>query len=171
MGDPADQTQNERITKLKEIESVIANNETLMSGLEPNAPERSKLDLENRAAIKEAERLKLEIKQSVGLSEPITEAERQQAELAKAIVEEPAPTVKESLTVQPTEAAPAPVEQVVTPPVEVAPTTQALPSIPQTMDALRTGTIEGLYTMLFDKLNAGDTTELGKPSSYLLEQK
>jgi hypothetical protein len=86
MGDPADQTQNERITKLKEIESVIANNETLMSGLEPNAPERSKLDLENRAAIKEAERLKSEIKQSVGLSEPITEANRQQAELAKAIV-------------------------------------------------------------------------------------
>jgi hypothetical protein len=123
MGDPADQTQNERITKLKEIESVIANNETLMSGLEPNAPERTKLDLENRAAIKEAEKLKLEIKQSVGLSEPITEAERQQAELAKAIVEEPTPTVKESLTVQPAQAAPvaAPVEQVVTPPVEVAP--------------------------------------------------
>jgi hypothetical protein len=131
MGDPADQTQNERITKLKEIESVIANNETLMSGLEPNAPERTKLDLENRAAIKEAERLKLEIKQSVGLSEPITEAERQQAELAKAIVEEPAPT--EPLPVPPAQAAPvaeavtpvaAPVEQVVTPPVEVAPLPQ-----------------------------------------------
>jgi len=123
MGDPADQTQNERITKLKEIESVIANNETLMSGLEPNAPERSKLDLENRAAIKEAERLKSEIKQSVGLSEPITEAERQQAELAKAIVEEPAPM--EPLPVPPAQAAPvaAPVEQVVTPPVEAAPTT------------------------------------------------
>jgi hypothetical protein len=109
MGDPADQTQNERITKLKEIESVIANNETLMSGLEPNAPERTKLDLENRVAIKEAERLKSEIKQSVGLSEPITTIEEQQAELAKAI------TTPEAAP------APAPVEQVVTPPVEVAP--------------------------------------------------
>jgi hypothetical protein len=122
MGDPADQTQNERITKLKEIESVIANNETLMSGLEPNAPERTKLDLENRAAIKEAERLKLEIKQSVGLSEPITTIEEQQAALAGEITAPAEPTVKESLPVQPTptESA-APVEQVVTPPIEVAP--------------------------------------------------
>jgi len=110
MGDPADQTQNERITKLKEIESVIANNETLMSGLEPNAPERTKLDLENRVAIKEAERLKAEITQGAGLSEPITTIEEQQAALAK--------------TITTPEAAPAPVEQVVTPPVEVAPLPQ-----------------------------------------------
>ena len=56
-----------------------------------------------------------------GLSLPITTAERQQVELAKAIVEEPAPT--EPLPVPPAQAAPvaAPVEQVVTPPVEVAP--------------------------------------------------
>jgi hypothetical protein len=90
MGDPADQTQNERITKLKEIESVIANNETLMSGLEPNAPERSKLDLENRVAKKEAEKLKAEITQGAGLSETITTIEEQQAALAGEITK-PAP--------------------------------------------------------------------------------
>lgn len=93
MGDPADQTQNERVTKLKEIESVIANNETLMTGLEPNAPERSKLDLENRVAKKEAEKLKAEITQGAGLSVTITEAERQQIELARAITApKPLPT-------------------------------------------------------------------------------
>jgi hypothetical protein len=118
MGDPADQTQNERVTKLKEIESVIANNETLMTGLEPNAPERSKLDLENRVAKKEAEKLKAEITQGAGLSETITEAERQQIELAKAITAPAAPTVKESLTVPP-----APKENVVTP-TKIAPLPQ-----------------------------------------------
>ena len=115
MGDPADQTQNERVTKLKEIESVIANNETLMTGLEPNAPERSKLDLENRVAKKEAEKLKAEITQGAGLSETITEAERQQIELAKAI----------TAPVATAEAAPevaAPVTEAITPPAEVAPT-------------------------------------------------
>ena len=76
MGEPADQAQNERITKLKEIEAVIANNETLMTGLEPNAPERTQLDLENKEARKEADKLKAEISNSVGLSLPITTAEQ-----------------------------------------------------------------------------------------------
>jgi hypothetical protein len=132
MGDPADQTQNERITKLKEIESVIANNETLMSGLEPNAPERTKLDLENRVAKKEAEKLKVEITQGAGLSEPITTIEEQQAALAGEIAAPAEPAAEPSRTgiTQPaiaaeeqvvTEREAAPVEQVVTPPVEVAP--------------------------------------------------
>jgi hypothetical protein len=90
--------------------------------LEPTDPKAQQL----RMRISEEQKKATGLKQSIGeeLSEPITEAERQQAELTKAIVEEPAPTVKESLTVQPTEAAPvaAPVEQVVTPPVEVATT-------------------------------------------------
>jgi len=99
MGEPADQAQNERITKLKEIEAVIANNETLMTGLEPNAPERTQLDLENKEARKEADKLKAEISKSVGLSLPITTAEQQQIELAKQIAapaEAPAITPAES---------------------------------------------------------------------------
>ena len=128
MGEPADQAQNERITKLKEIESVIANNETLMTGLEPNAPERTQLDLENKEARKEADKLKAEISKSVGLSLPITTAEQQQIELAKQIAapsEEVAPVAElvtpaveaPAVEVAPVEAVP--VEQ--TPPVTEAP--------------------------------------------------
>ena len=130
MGDPADQTQNERVTKLKEIESVIANNETLMTGLEPNAPERSKLDLENRVAKKEAEKLKAEITQGAGLSETITEAERQQIELAKAIITPAAPA----------EAAPevaAPVTEAITPLAEVAPSAPVAEVAPPTEPTIK----------------------------------
>jgi hypothetical protein len=105
--------------------NLIAKKE-VYTALEPNDPAAQSLGLEIREMEREVVALDNELKKRIGepLSEPIIEAERQQAELAKAIVEEPAPTVKESLTVQPTEAAPvaAPVEQVVTPPVEVAPT-------------------------------------------------
>jgi len=103
MGEPADQAQNERITKLKEIEAVIANNETLMTGLEPNAPERTQLDLENKEARKEADKLKAEISKSVGLSLPITTAEQQQIELAKQIA---APAEKKAKPVTPTPTTP-----------------------------------------------------------------
>jgi hypothetical protein len=151
----------------QKLEQEIADTKQVLQAIESTDPIAQKLRLE----LKEKETILAaaqgQVDSIVESADPVAEAERQQAELAKAIVEEPAPT--ETLTVPPAEAAPAPVEQVVTPPVEVAPTTQALPSIPQTMDALRTGTIEGLYTMLFDKLNAGDTTELGKPSKVLID--
>jgi hypothetical protein len=170
---PANDTnKNLILDRVQQARQGIVNLQESLDVLEPTDPKAQGLRLDISAKQKELASLEA----MAGLSEPITEVNRQQAELAKAIVEEPAPT--EPLPVPPAQAAPvaeavtpvaAPVEQVVTPPVEVAPTTQALPSIPQAMDALRTGAIEGLYTMLFDKLNAGDTTELGKPSKVLID--
>jgi hypothetical protein len=111
---------NQQIKALSEVQEI---RKQTLAAIEPTSREAQTLKLD----IAEGESMLGELNQNLtkltGLSEPITEAERQQAELAKAIVEEPAPTVKESLTVQPTQVAPAPApaEQVVTPPVEVAP--------------------------------------------------
>jgi hypothetical protein len=106
---------NQQIKALSEVQEI---RKQTLAAIEPTSREAQTLKLD----IAEGESMLGELNQNLtkltGLSEPITEAERQQAELAKAIVEEPAPTVKESLTVQPAQAAPAPVEQVVTPPVE-----------------------------------------------------
>jgi hypothetical protein len=110
---PAAQALSTEITRL---ERGIDNKRMDLDALESTSPEANKARLDIAADQKKLAVLKTEAPK-FGLSEPITEAERQQAELAKAIVEEPTPTVKESLTVQPTQAAP--VEQVVTPPVEI----------------------------------------------------
>jgi hypothetical protein len=111
------------VKELARRENAVANLQEAYDALEPTSQEAQKLKLELSEAQRNLSAFK-EVANKAGLSEPITEAERQQAELAKAIVEEPTPTVKESLPVQPAQAAPAPapVEQVVTPPVEVAPT-------------------------------------------------
>jgi hypothetical protein len=121
---PAAQALSTEITRL---ERGIDNKRQDLDALESTSPEASSLRLDIAADQKKLAVLKTEAPK-FGLSEPITEAERQQAELAKAIVEEPAPT--EPLPVPP---APAPVEQVVTPPVEVAPTiAEAAPIAPIT---------------------------------------
>jgi hypothetical protein len=107
---PAAQALSTEITRL---ERGIDNKRQDLDALESTSPEASSLRLDIAADQKKLAVLKTEAPK-FGLSEPITEAERQQAELAKAIVEEPAPT-------EPLPVPPAPVEQVVTPPVEVAP--------------------------------------------------
>jgi len=92
--------------------NLIAKKE-VYTALEPNDPAAQSLGLEIREMEREVVALDNELKKRVGepVSEPITEAERQQAELAKAIVEEPAPT-------EPLPVPPAPVKKAAsTPPV------------------------------------------------------
>jgi hypothetical protein len=78
--------------------NLIAKKE-VYTALEPNDPAAQSLGLEIREMEREVVALDNELKKRVGepLSEPITEAERQQAELAKAIVEEPATAEGEAL--------------------------------------------------------------------------
>jgi hypothetical protein len=118
---PAAQALSTEITRL---ERGIDNKRQDLDALESTSPEANSLRLDIAADQKKLVALKTEAPK-FGLSEPITEAEKQQIELAKAITTPEAapaaPTVKESLPVQPA-TAPAPVEQVVTPPVEVTPT-------------------------------------------------
>ena len=109
------------------LERGIDNKRKDLDVLESTSPEAAKLRLDIAADQKILAQSK-EQANKLGLSETITEAEKQQIELAKAIITPEAapaaPTVKESLTVQPTPSTPvaevpaaAPVEQVVTPPV------------------------------------------------------
>lgn len=121
MGQPADQDKNELISRVNEIEKVVANNETLINSLEPNDETRKQLELENKIAKQEAGRLKGELEKSVGLA-PIPTAEQQQVELAKQIAApvEPAPA----------EVPAAPVSETITPAVEAAPVTPAPAEVP-----------------------------------------
>ena len=116
-----DSTTKKVINNLNQSENAIDSLRQELDTLEPADPKAQQL----RMRISEEQKKAVGLKQSLGeefLSEPITETEKQQIELAKVITAPEAapaePTIKESLTVQP---APAPVEQVVTPPVEVAP--------------------------------------------------
>lgn len=117
MGQPADQDKNELISRVNEIEKVVANNETLINALEPNDETRTQLELENKIAKQEAGRLRGELEKSVGLA-PIPTAEQQQVELAKQIAApvEPAPTEAPAVTPVPVAETPA-----VAPAPEVAP--------------------------------------------------
>jgi hypothetical protein len=112
---PAAQALSTEITRL---ERGIDNKRQDLDALESTSPEASSLRLDIAADQKKLATLKTEAAK-FGLSETITTIEEQQAALAKTITAPAEPTVKQSLTVQPTQAAP--VEQVVTPPVEVAP--------------------------------------------------
>ncbi len=122
-----DPTSQAMVKELARRENAVKNLQEAYDVLEPTSQEAQRLKLELSDAQRKLSAYK-EIANKAGLSLPITTAERQQVELAKAIVEEPAPT--EPLPVPPAQAAPvaeaapvvAPVEQVVTPPVEVAPT-------------------------------------------------
>jgi hypothetical protein len=108
---PANDTnKNLILDRVQQARQGIVNLQESLDVLEPTDPKAQGLRLDISAKQKELASLEA----MAGLSEPITEAERQQAELAKAIVEEPAPT-------EPLLVPSAPVEQVVTPPVEVAP--------------------------------------------------
>lgn len=112
---PAAQALSTEITRL---ERGIDNKRQDLDALESTSPEANSLRLDIAADQKKLVALKTEAPK-FGLSEPITTIEEQQAALAGEITAPAAPTVKESLQVQPTPAAP--IEQVVTPPVEVAP--------------------------------------------------
>ena len=108
------------------LERGIDNKRKDLDVLESTSPEASKLRLDIAADQKILAQSK-EQANKLGLSETITEAEKQQIELAKQIaapeVAAPAPTEVTPTEVAVAEAAtPVPVEQVVTPPVEVAPT-------------------------------------------------
>jgi hypothetical protein len=111
------------------LERGIDNKRKDLDVLESTSPEASKLRLDIAADQKILAQSK-EQANKLGLSETITEAEKQQIELAKQIaapeVVAPAPTEVTPTEVAVAQAAtPAPVEQVVTPPVEVAPTIAA----------------------------------------------
>jgi hypothetical protein len=116
-----DSTTKKVINDLNQSENAIDSLRQELDTLEPTDPKAQQL----RMRISEEQKKATGLKQSIGeeLSEPITAIEEQQAALAGAITAPAEPTVKETLQVQPTQAAPvvAPVEQVVTPPVEVAP--------------------------------------------------
>jgi hypothetical protein len=114
-----DSTTKKVINDLNQSENAIDSLRQELDTLEPTDPKAQQL----RMRISEEQKKATGLKQSLGeeLSEPITAIEEQQAALAGAITAPAEPTVKETLQVQPTQAAPAPVEQVVTPPVEVAP--------------------------------------------------
>jgi hypothetical protein len=116
-----DSTTKKVINDLNQSENAIDSLRQELDTLEPTDPKAQQL----RMRISEEQKKAAGLKQSLGeeLSEPITTIEEQQAALAGEIAAPAEPTVKQSLTVQPTQAAPvvAPVEQVVTPPVEVAP--------------------------------------------------
>jgi hypothetical protein len=117
MGQPGDDKNAELRTTVKEIEREIANNETLINGLEPNDPERTRLELQNAEAKKIASRVKGELEKTVGL----TSVESEQARLAREIAAPPAaitPTVT-----------PAPVSETITEPV--AAIAEAQPVLPK----------------------------------------
>ncbi len=78
------------VKELSRRENAVANLQEAYDALEPTSQEAQKLKLELSEAQRNLSAFK-EVANKAGLSEPITEAERQQAELAKAIVEEPAP--------------------------------------------------------------------------------
>jgi len=95
------------------LERGIDNKRKDLDVLESTSPEAAKLRLDIAADQKILAQSK-EQANKLGLSETITEAEKQQIELAKQIAAPEVVAVAEAAT-------PAPVEQVVTPPVEVAP--------------------------------------------------
>jgi len=104
-----DSTTKKVINDLNQSENAIDSLRQELDTLEPTDPKAQQL----RMRISEEQKKATGLKQSLGeefLSEPITEAEKQQLELAKAITAPEAapaaPTVKESLTVQPTQATP-----------------------------------------------------------------
>jgi hypothetical protein len=68
MANPADQATDQSISRAKEIESFIANNEVLAQSLEPNDPEAKRLNLETKEAKTELNRIKNQIEESVGLT-------------------------------------------------------------------------------------------------------
>lgn len=115
MGQPGDDQNAELRTTVKEIEREIANNETLINGLEPNDPERTRLELQNAEAKKVAARVRGELEQTVGL----TPVETEQVRLAREIA---APAV------QATTVTPAPVSETITPVGEAAPVTTPAPA-------------------------------------------
>jgi len=105
-----DSTTKKVINDLNQSENAIDSLRQELDTLEPTDPKAQQL----RMRISEEQKKATGLKQSLGeefLSEPITTIEEQQAALAKAITTPEAapaePTVKQSLTVQPTEAAPA----------------------------------------------------------------
>jgi hypothetical protein len=100
---PAAQALSTEITRL---ERGIDNKRQDLDTLESTSQEASKARLDIAADQKKLAVLKVEAAK-FGLSEPIAEIEKQQAALAGEIAAPTEPTVKESLTVQPTEAAPA----------------------------------------------------------------
>ena len=117
-----DATTKKVINDLNQSENAINSLRDELDTLEPTDPRAQQL----RMQISEEQKKATGLKQSIGeefLSEPITEAERQQIELGKAIAAQPAeaatpaaaPTAKEGLVVPP-----APKETVVTP-TEIAP--------------------------------------------------
>ena len=116
-----DATTKKVINDLNQSENAINSLRDELDTLEPTDPRAQQL----RMQISEEQKKATGLKQSIGeefLSEPITETEKQQIELGKAIAAQPAeaatataPTVKEGLAVPP-----APKETIVTP-TEIAP--------------------------------------------------
>ena len=113
-------------TEITRLERGIDNKRQDLDALESTSPEASKLRLDIASDQSKAATLK-EQANKLGLSETITEAEKQQIELAKAIT-------------APAEAAPevaAPVTEAITPPAEVAPTTPAAEVAPPTEPTIK----------------------------------
>jgi hypothetical protein len=99
---------NQQIKALSEVQDI---RKQTLAAIEPTSREAQTLKLDIAEGESMLGELNKQFTSLTGLSEPITEANRQQAELAKAIVEEPAPT-------EPLPVPPAPVKKAAsTPPV------------------------------------------------------
>jgi len=116
MSQPGDAKASELVTTLKEVESYLAANETLLQALEPNSPEAQSIKLENEAIRKEAARIRGAIESNAGLeplSSTITEPEVVSEESAQISDITPAPTIGEKaetspmIGAEPTQPAPA----------------------------------------------------------------
>jgi hypothetical protein len=128
------------VKELARRENAVANLQEAYDALEPTSQEAQKLKLELSEAQRNLSAFK-GVANKAGLSEPITEAEKQQIELAKAI----------TAPVAPAEAAPkvaAPTTEAITPPAaEVAPPTEptikeSLPVAPEAPAEVRKMAVE-----------------------------